>query len=103
MTGIIHGGATAGQVVKVAGLQGFLAMLGVITMSMAIINLLPVPPLDGYQLVLRSLRALKGGRPLNEKAERAVALSGMAAIMAAVVYLMLQDIAALLSQSPTIP
>ena len=103
VTGIIHGGATAGQVVKVAGLQGFLAMLGVITMSMAIINLLPVPPLDGYQLVLRSLRAFKGGRPLNEKAERAVALSGMAAIMTAALYLMYQDIAALLAQHPPIP
>lgn len=99
VTGIIQGGATAGQAVRVAGLQGFLAMLGVITMSMAIVNLLPVPPLDGYQLVLRSLRALKGGRPLNEKAERAVALSGMAAILTAVIYLMYQDIAALLSQS----
>ena len=71
-------------------------MLGVITMSMAIINLLPIPPLDGYQAVIRSLRALKGGQPLNPRVERLVTITGLAAIAAAAVYLALQDIIILL-------
>lgn len=97
VNGIVMAGAATGQAINAAGVQGFLAMLGVITMSMAIINLLPVPPLDGYQLVTRSLRALKGGRPLNARAERLITALGLAAIAAAAVYLALQDIIILLT------
>lgn len=96
VNGIVMAGAATGQAINAAGLQGFLAMLGIITMSMALINLLPIPPLDGYQAVIRSLRAAKGGRPLNPRVERLVTITGLAAIAAAAVYLALQDIIILL-------
>ena len=92
VSGIVAATYYTAQAVKTAHLQAWLAMLGVITMSAAIINLIPVPPLDGFQLLIRSVRCLRGGRPINDKAEQAIGLSGMAAIMVVFVYLIYQDI-----------
>ncbi len=47
------------------GLSWFLAFLGLVSLSLAIINLMPVPMLDGGQLLFLGLEKLKGS-PLSE-------------------------------------
>ena len=97
VSGMVAAAYYTAVAVETAQFQAWLAMLGVITWSMAMINILPVPPLDGYQIVLYTFRALRGGRPLNTKVEHAIGMSGMAAIMAGVLYLTYQDIIHILS------
>jgi len=48
------------------GLTRFLFFLGLISLSLAIINLLPIPVLDGGQLVYLLIEAIKGS-PLSER------------------------------------
>ncbi len=46
-----------------AGLENFLLFLAVLSINLAIVNLLPIPVLDGGQLLLLTLEAIRG-RPL---------------------------------------
>lgn len=50
-----------------AGLSAFLNFLGVISISLGILNLLPIPLLDGGQIIYQIAEWIKG-RPLSERA-----------------------------------
>ena len=92
LTGLVATAYYTAEAVKTAKFQAWLAMVGVITFSMALLNILPIPPLDGWQIVVRTIRAMRGGRPLNTKVEQALGMSGLAAMMGTVMYLTYQDI-----------
>ena len=95
LTGLVAAAHYTGKAVETAKLKAWIAMLGIITMSMALLNLLPVPPLDGFQLVLKSIAACRKGKQLNPRVEQALGLSGLSLMASAAVYLALQDIAEL--------
>ncbi len=50
------------------GLASFLSFLAVVSLSLGIINLLPIPLLDGGQVVYQLAEAIKG-KPLSERAQ----------------------------------
>jgi regulator of sigma E protease len=50
-----------------AGLGAFLSVLAIVSISLGILNLLPVPLLDGGQIVYQLLELVKGS-PLSERA-----------------------------------
>jgi regulator of sigma E protease len=50
------------------GPTAFLAFLAIVSISLGVLNLLPVPMLDGGQIVYTVAEALKGG-PLSERAQ----------------------------------
>ncbi len=56
-----------------AGFGDFLEFLGIITISLAIFNLLPIPALDGGRLLFLLIEKLKGG-PIPEKLEQGLIL-----------------------------
>ncbi len=56
-----------------AGYRDFLEFLGIITISLAIFNLLPIPALDGGRLLFLLIEKLKGG-PIPEKIEQGLIL-----------------------------
>ena len=49
-----------------AGLGAFLSFLSIVSISLGILNLLPVPLLDGGQIVYQLAEAVKGS-PLSER------------------------------------
>jgi regulator of sigma E protease len=50
------------------GLTAFLAFLAIISVSLGVLNLMPVPLLDGGQIVYQMVEAVKGS-PLSERAQ----------------------------------
>jgi regulator of sigma E protease len=50
------------------GLTAFLAFLAIISVSLGVLNLMPVPLLDGGQVVYQLVEAVKG-TPLSERAQ----------------------------------
>jgi regulator of sigma E protease len=50
------------------GIASFLSFLAVVSLSLGILNLLPIPVLDGGQVVYQLLEAIKG-QPLSERAQ----------------------------------
>ena len=96
ISGPILGAHQTAQAVQYAGAKAWIAILGAITMSVAVLNLLPIPPLDGYRMVIQSVEALRHGRPLNPKVDQAMTLCGLAAIGTAFIYLTFNDLLHLL-------
>lgn len=66
----------------------FLAILGV---NLAVINLLPIPILDGGQLVFLAIEKVKG-KPLNERVQAFAQYVGLVLILALFVYVVTQDV-----------
>jgi regulator of sigma E protease len=50
------------------GLTAFLGFLAIISVSLGVLNLMPVPLLDGGQIVYQLVEAVKGS-PLSERAQ----------------------------------
>ncbi len=55
----------AGQTARI-GLESYLGFLALISISIGVLNLLPIPLLDGGHLLFYLLEALRGGRPVPE-------------------------------------
>jgi len=54
----------AGQSARI-GLASYLNFMALISVSLGVLNLLPIPMLDGGHLLLYGIEALRGGRPLS--------------------------------------
>lgn len=57
----------AGYSAKV-GISSFVMFLAVISVSLGVLNLLPIPVLDGGHLLFYAIEAARGGRPLSPRA-----------------------------------
>ncbi len=62
------------------GAAWFLFFLGIVSINLGIMNLLPIPVLDGGGLLLCLIEALRGGRALSDRAERAGQYAGLVAL-----------------------
>jgi regulator of sigma E protease len=74
-----------------AGWQPFLQMMALISINLAIINLLPIPVLDGGHLLLYTLEAIKRG-PLSYRTRQIAAYIGIAIIIFLMVLAFKNDI-----------
>ena len=50
------------------GVNEYLAFLALISISLGVLNLLPIPVLDGGQIVFQSIELVKGS-PLSERSQ----------------------------------
>src|SRR5690606_22122865 len=66
MSGPIAIGDFAGESAR-AGFKAFISFLAVVSLSLGIINLMPIPLLDGGQIVYQIAEGIKG-KPLSERA-----------------------------------
>jgi regulator of sigma E protease len=62
------------------GLASFLSFLAIVSLSLGILNLLPIPVLDGGQIVYQLLEAVKG-QPLSERFQLVGQQIGMLLLM----------------------
>ncbi|MBW2276452.1 MAG: RIP metalloprotease RseP [Deltaproteobacteria bacterium] len=87
-----------GQLAGMAGQQGassFIWMMALISLNLALFNLLPIPVLDGGQLVFISLEAIKR-KPISRLIKERVMLVGLAMILVLLVFATWNDIARLI-------
>ena len=84
------------QAIEYARFRAWLAILAAVTLGTAALNLLPVPPLDGYRLVVQSVQAARRGKEMNPRLERAMVAGGLGLIIATGLYLVFNDIMHLL-------
>jgi len=78
------------------GLSSFLAFLALVSLSLAILNLLPVPVLDGGHLLFYLIEALRG-QPLSEQAQMLGQRIGMSLLFALMALAMFNDLSRLIS------
>ncbi len=95
--GVITIGQMASQTFKM-GLSPFLKIMAVISVNLFILNLLPVPILDGGHLVFYSIEVLRGA-PLSMRKLEIAQQIGLILILALIVFTIFNDFARLLNIS----
>lgn len=60
-------------------------------MNLAVVNILPLPALDGGYLALMLVEALRGGRKLSRDVEQRVVFSGLLLLASTSLVLVLRD------------
>ena len=75
-----------------AGILPFLYLMALLSISLGVLNLLPIPALDGGQLTLLGVEAIRGS-PLPEKIENFVYATGTAMIIFLMIFAIFNDFA----------
>jgi regulator of sigma E protease len=80
------------EVVKVGGFTSVLFLGGFISISLALFNFLPVPPLDGGGMAIALIEGIRGGKRLPQKAVRYVYIVGTVLMLLLFVLVFYNDI-----------
>jgi regulator of sigma E protease len=75
-----------------AGILPFMYLMALLSISLGVLNLLPIPALDGGQLTLLGVEALRGA-PLPDKVENFVYATGTVMILFLMVFAVFNDVA----------
>lgn len=78
-------------VAKTNGVKEFIYMLALISLSLGVTNLLPIPALDGGKILILIIEAIRR-KPLNEKTEINIQLIGFSILIALSLYITYNDI-----------
>ena len=70
----------AGQTARI-GLEAYLGFLALISISIGVLNLLPIPLLDGGHLLFYIIEALRGGRPVSAQVRDVGLRLGLVAVL----------------------
>jgi regulator of sigma E protease len=74
-----------------AGLLPFMYLMALLSISLAVLNLLPIPVLDGGQLTLLGIEALRG-KPLSEKVENYIYSGGAILVGMLMIFAVFNDV-----------
>ena len=77
------------------GWRDVLSLMALLTVNLGIVNLLPLPALDGGRIVLLLLEGVRG-KPLPAKVEQWINVCGMALLLALMMFVTMQDVGRLL-------
>lgn len=75
-----------------AGFIPFMYLMALLSISLGVLNLLPIPVLDGGQLTLLGLEAIRG-KPLSEKTENFIYTGGILIVGALMIFAVFNDVA----------
>jgi len=77
------------------GFESVMFLVMIITMNLGIVNLLPLPALDGGRLVFYIIELIRR-KPINPKYENYINLAGMVLLLTLMVFVTLNDIGKLI-------
>lgn len=73
------------------GLEIFLYLAVLISINLGLVNLLPIPGLDGSRLVFMLIEAVRG-KPVSQRIESAIHLAGYALLLGLMVFFTFKDV-----------
>jgi regulator of sigma E protease len=83
--------ATAAYASASDGLGSFFKFLGILSINLAVMNFLPIPPLDGGQMCFLIGEKIKGS-PLPERVQVAFTMVGLSAVLSLMIMVLYQDL-----------
>jgi regulator of sigma E protease len=92
-----------GEVAQRAGLLGLLNLLGLLSVNLAVVNLLPFPALDGGRLIFALLEWVRGGKKIDPHKEGMVHLVGIMVLLGLMVIISFFDVQRLISGQSIFP
>ena len=90
VTGPVTIAEYAGRSARI-GLESYLGFLALISISIGVLNLLPIPMLDGGHLLFYLIEALRGGRPLSERTRELGLKLGLGLVLSLMVLALFND------------
>lgn len=81
----------SGQAAKTGGISALIGLIAVLSVSIGLINLFPIPLLDGGHLLFYAVEILRG-RPLSERAQEIGFRIGLAFVLMLMLYATWNDI-----------
>jgi len=94
--GIVAITKIGGDIIEQKGMWDGLLLTALISIDLAIVNLLPIPALDGGHLVFLLIEKLRG-RPVDEKMQEAFAKYGFLFLIGLMILIIFNDIVALVT------
>jgi regulator of sigma E protease len=85
-----------GEITRQAGLTGWLGIGILLSINLAILNILPIPMLDGGRIVFVALEWVRRGKRVPPEKEGLVHMIGLAVLLAGIVIITANDINRLL-------
>ncbi|MER1940876.1 RIP metalloprotease RseP [Castellaniella sp. FW104-16D08] len=86
----------AGQSARI-GVDAYLRFLALISISIGILNLLPIPMLDGGHLLFYLIEALRGGRPVSDRVREVSVRVGLSLVLGLTFLALFNDFSRLFS------
>ena len=102
VTGPVGIAQLTGEVAK-AGISPLLEFAAFLSINLAIINMFPLPALDGGRIVFVLLEWVRRGKRISPKKEGLVHLIGFLMLMGAILAITYQDIVRIVSGESLIP
>jgi regulator of sigma E protease len=103
VTSIVGIGQLTGEVAQGAGINGLLNLTALLSISLFMINLLPLPALDGGRLLFIFIELLRGGRRIAPEKEGMVHFAGMVVLLALMALITFFDVSRLLQGVRLLP
>jgi regulator of sigma E protease len=91
LSGPIRIAQVSGQVAHLGGTSGLVSLVAVLSVSIGLINLFPIPLLDGGHLLFYAIEALRG-RPLSDRAQEIGFRIGLAIVVMLMLFATWNDI-----------
>ncbi len=91
LSGPIRIAQVSGQVATLGGIAALISLVAVLSVSIGLINLFPIPLLDGGHLLFYGIEAVRG-RPLSERAQEIGFRIGLAIVIMLMVFATWNDI-----------
>jgi regulator of sigma E protease len=91
-----------GEVIETNGIIGFWNWMAIISLNLFVLNLLPIPALDGSHIVFSLIELLRGGKKVPPEKEALVHAIGFAALMGLIVLVSAIDIINAINDVPVI-
>ena len=91
VSGPVGAVAVVSEAVQTNGIDSFLSLLMLISVNLGIMNLLPIPGLDGSRIVFHLVEAARG-KPIKPEREAMVHLIGMVFLLSLMLFFTYKDI-----------
>ncbi len=91
LSGPIRIAQVSGQVASMGGFGALLNLAAVLSVSIGLINLVPIPMLDGGHLLFYAIEALRG-RPLSDRAQELGFRIGLAIVLMLMIFVTWNDL-----------
>ncbi len=98
LSGVIHIAEVSGHVASTGGFISLLTLAAVLSVSIGLMNLFPIPMLDGGHLMFYAAEALRG-RPLSERVQEYAFRAGIAFVLTLTLFVTWNDIMRIVTRS----
>lgn len=93
VTGVVGMARGTGEVIENSGMSGFLRWTALISLNLFLINLLPIPALDGSHIVFSLVEIARRGKKIPPEREAMVHAVGFMVLMGLMVVITISDVA----------